>query len=67
MVVLLIAPPLAVQLVSEAISWVPGTLALVASGVADDVGMAAALIAMAAWASIPAIIGVFVAQRRDVV
>ena len=66
-VVLLIAPPLAVQLVSEAISWVPGALANVASGVANDVGMAAALIAMAAWAAVPAIIGVFVAQRRDVV
>ena len=68
-VVLLIAPPLVVQLVSEAISWMPGYLANVASGVFgfDDVGMVAALIAMVAWAAVPAIAGVFVAQRRDVV
>jgi ABC-type transport system involved in multi-copper enzyme maturation permease subunit len=67
--VLLIAPPLVVQLVSDAISWVPGYLANVASGVIgfDDVGMAAALIAMAAWAALPAMIGLFVARRRDVV
>ena len=66
-VVLLIAPPLVVQLASEAISWVPGSLALVASGLADEPGMAGALIAMVAWAAIPAMVGLFVAQRRDVV
>jgi len=66
-VIQFIAPPLAVQLVSEAISWVPGTLANVASGVADDVGMAASLTAMIAWAAVPAIMSIFVAQRRDVV
>ena len=66
-VVLLIAPPLVVQLVSDAISWVPGSLTLVASGLADDPGLAAALIAMAAWAAIPAMLGLFVAQRRDIV
>jgi len=66
-VIQFIAPPLAVQLMSEAISWVPGTLANVASGVADDVGMAASLTAMVAWATVPAIMSIFVAQRRDVV
>jgi len=65
--VLLIAPPLVVQLVSETISWVPGSLALVASGLADEPGMFAALIAMAAWAAIPAMIGLLAVQRRDVV
>ena len=68
-VVLLIAPPLVVQLVNEAISWVPGNLANAASGVSgfDDVGMGAALIAMVAWAALPAMIGLLVAQKRDVV
>jgi len=66
-VVLLIAPPLAVQLVSDAISWVPGNLALSASGLAGEPGMAAALIAMAAWAAIPAMIGLSAARRRDIV
>ena len=66
-VVLLIAPPLVVQLVGEAISWVPENLALVASGLADEPGIGAALIAMTATAAIPAMIGLLAAQRRDVV
>ena len=64
---LLIAPALVIQLLSEAISWVPGSLALVASGRANEPGMVAALTAMAAWAAIPAIIELSVAQRRDIV
>src|SRR6056297_3100241 len=64
---LIVAPPLLVQLVSSAASWVPSSLALVPSGVTDDVGGPAAVAALAAWALVPAAIGVFVVQRRDVV
>lgn len=64
---LFILPPLAVQLVSEAASWIPNTLANVLSGVGDDVGILAAVAAIAAWAIVPAGIGLFSVQRRDVV
>jgi hypothetical protein len=64
---LIVAPPLLVQLVSSAASWVPSSLALVLSGVTDDVGGPAAVAALAAWALVPAAIGVYVVQRRDVV
>jgi len=66
-VVLVIAPPLIVQLANEAASWVPDTLTKVASGVANDVGLGAALAAIAAWAIVPAVIGLIAVQRRDVV
>ena len=66
-VVLIMAPPLIVQLESEAASWVPDTLTKVVSGVADDVGVTAALFAIAAWAIVPALIGLLAVQRRDVV
>ena len=64
---LIIMPPLLVQLANGAASWVPDTLTKVASGVASDVGIAAALIAIAAWAIVPAVIGLVAVQRRDVV
>lgn len=64
---LVIAPPLIVQLISDAASWVPNTLANVLSGVGDDVGVPAALAALAAWALVPAAIGLVAVQRRDVV
>ncbi len=38
---LVILPPLAVQMVSETASWVPGTLANVVSGVTDVVAVGA--------------------------
>jgi ABC-2 type transport system permease protein len=66
-VVLVIAPPLIIQMANEAASWVPDALAKVASGTADDVGMVAALAAIAAWAIVPAAIGLIAVQRRDVV
>jgi len=66
-VVLVIAPPLIIQLASEAASWVPDTLTKVTSGTADDVAMGAALAAIAAWAIVPAVIGLVAVQRRDVV
>ena len=65
--VLIIAPPPVVQLVSGSGSWMPGILANVVSGTATDVAAPAALAALAAWAIIPAMIGLIAVQRRDVV
>jgi ABC-type transport system involved in multi-copper enzyme maturation permease subunit len=64
---LVILPPLAVQMVGETASWVPGTLANVVSGVTDVVGMSAAIAAIAAWALVPAAAGLVAVTRRDVV
>lgn len=64
---LVIAPPLVVQLAAGAASWVPNTLNTVVSGVTDEVGVFAALAALAAWAIVPAAIGLVAVQRRDVV
>lgn len=64
---LLVGPPLLVQLFNEAASWIPSSLAMVLSGVTHEVGRPSAVLALAAWASIPAVIGLTVARRRDVV
>lgn len=45
----------------------PNILANVASGVADDVGIEAAIAAILAWAIVPAAIGLLAVRRRDVV
>ena len=66
-VVLLIGPPLLVQLIGGAASWIPSTLAMVLSGVTHEVARPAALAALAAWALIPALISLVVVQKRDVV
>lgn len=65
--VLIVAPPLIVQLASEAASWIPATLTNVLSGTMDDVSVVAAVGAIAAWAIVPALIGLVAVQRRDVV
>jgi hypothetical protein len=65
--VLFVIPPLAAQLVTDAGSWIPTTLFAVISGVSTDVSLWAALIAIAAWALIPAAAGLMAVQRRDVV
>ncbi|MDY7104802.1 MAG: hypothetical protein S0880_26755 [Actinomycetota bacterium] len=65
--VLVVAPPLLVQLASDTASWVPSTLANVVSGVTSEVGVVAALGAIAAWAVVPAIVGLWTIERRDVV
>lgn len=65
--VLIIAPPLIVQLASDTASWMPSVLSSVLSGTAADVTVAAALAAIAAWACIPAVIGLIAVQRRDVI
>lgn len=64
---LVILPPLAMQMVSETASWVPGTLANAVSGVTDVVGVGPAIGAIALWAIIPAAIGLTAVTRRDVV
>lgn len=69
---LMVAPPLIVQMASEAGSWVPSTLVNVLSGVeaeiptADQVGVPAAVLALIAWAVVPAAIGLVAVQRRDI-
>ncbi len=65
--VLVFAPPLIIQLASDAAPWVPNALANVASGVADDTSVVAAGVAMALWALIPALIALQVVRRTDVV
>ncbi len=65
--VLIIAPPLVVQLASSTASWMPSTLANVLSGVTSEVSIPAAVGAVALWAFIPAAIGLLVVQRRDIV
>ena len=65
--VLIIAPPLVVQLVSGTASWMPSTLANVLSGVMSEVSVAAAMVGLALWAVVPAAVGLVAVQRRDVV
>jgi len=65
--VLFILPPLAVQLVNEAASWIPATLFVVISGVSTEVSLWAALMATTVWALLPAAAGLVAVQRRDVV
>ena len=65
--VLVIAPPLIVQLARGSATWVPNALANVVSGVTDDTSVAAAGAAMLVWALIPALIALQVIRRRDVV
>jgi ABC-2 type transport system permease protein len=64
---LVILPPLAVQMVSETASWIPGTLANVVSGIESTVAIGPAIAAIGMWALVPAAIGMFAVARRDVV
>jgi ABC-2 type transport system permease protein len=71
---LIIAPPLIVQLINDASSWMPSALSvalsgveLEAAGVESQVSAAEAALALAAWAIVPAVIGLLSVQRRDVV
>lgn len=65
--VLMVVPPLIVQLAHGSGSWMPAALANVISGVTDDVGVSAAIVALLVWAAVPALIGLILVQRRDVV
>ena len=64
---LVILPPLAVQMVNETATWVPSILANVVSGIDNVVGMGAAIVAIGIWALVPAAIGLVAVTRRDVV
>lgn len=64
---LFIAPGMVVQLINESASWMPSTLLSVMSGVTTEVGVGAALLALSAWALLPAGAGLMAIQRRDVV
>ena len=71
---LIIAPPLIVQLISGASTWVPSALAVALSGVGPEAagvesqaGWLAAMLVLSAWALVPAVIGLLAVQRRDVV
>ncbi len=71
---LIVAPPLIVQLINDASLWVPSPLATAlsgveaeAAGVESQAGAVAALLALAAWAAVPAVVGLLSVQRRDVV
>ncbi len=68
---LIIIPPLMVQMASDAASWIPTTLASVLSGVTPeigtDVGGVSAALGIAAWAILPAAVGLLTVARRDVV
>jgi ABC-2 type transport system permease protein len=67
MLALFVVPPLVVQMVSDAASWIPPTLFAVISGVSTEVSLWAALLAVTAWALVPAAAGLLAVQRRDVV
>jgi ABC-2 type transport system permease protein len=64
---LLVIPPLVVQLAPEAISWVPGALVGVLSGLGGDVAMLTAVLVVVIWGAVPAAVGLVLVQRRDVV
>ncbi len=65
--VLVIAPPVMVQLASDAAPWIPNTLALVAAGVANDTSTPGAVVAIGLWALVPALAALWTVRHRDVV
>ena len=66
-VMLVMAPPLIVQMAGGAGSWIPPTLANVVSGVSNEVTALAAIAALICWAGVPATIGLVSTLKRDVV
>ena len=63
---LIVAPPLIVQLANSTASWMPNSLALVLAGVTTDVSGPAAVAALSAWALVSTGVGLVAVQRRDV-
>jgi hypothetical protein len=63
---LFIAPPLIGQLAPDSASWMPSVLATVSTGVGEEVTQPAAIVALALWALVPAVIGLLAVERRDV-
>lgn len=68
---LFVIPPLAVQAFTDTASWIPQSLFAVISGaspdISPDISLWAALLAIGAWALVPAAAGLIAIQRRDVV
>jgi ABC-2 type transport system permease protein len=64
---LFMIPPLVVQLVSDAASWIPPALGGAISRVTTDVSVGAAAAALLLYGVLPAAAGLVAAQRRDVV
>jgi len=64
---LVIAPPLVVQIAGGAGNWIPPTLANVVSGVSSEVTVLVAIAALVLWAGVPATIGLVSSVKRDVV
>ena len=64
---LVIAPPLVVQIAGGAANWIPPTLANVVSGVSNEMTVLVAIVALLLWAAVPATIGLVSTVKRDVV
>lgn len=64
---LVMAPPLVVQIAGGAADWIPPTLANVVSGVSNEVTVLVAIAALVLWAGVPAAIGLVSTVKRDVV
>ena len=64
--VLIVAPPMLVQLISSTASWIPASLALDLSGVEAEMTAPAAAVALLVWALVPALLGAIAVHRRDV-
>lgn len=64
--VLIVAPPMLVQLINSTASWIPASLALDLSGVESEVAAPAAAAALLVWALVPAALGAIAVRRRDV-
>lgn len=60
-------PPLVVQAVNDAASWIPPALGASLSGVSSEISVGAAIAAMLVWGVVPAAAGLLSVQRRDVV
>jgi ABC-2 type transport system permease protein len=64
---LLVGPPLAGQLLVEVAHWMPSALLGVLAGIADGHTVGVALLALLAWGALPATLGVAAVERRDVI
>ncbi len=64
--VLIVAPPMLVQMINSTASWIPASLALDLSGVEAEVAAPAAAAALLLWALVPALLGAIAVRHRDV-
>lgn len=64
--VLMVAPPMLVQMFNSTASWIPASLALDLSGIEAEVAVPAAAAALLVWALVPALLGAIAVRRRDV-